>query len=80
MVRVKLNGLRVARLLAKKNMTQNALARQLGLSSGGLSLLINGRRSPSPEVRKRILRRLRELKFDDLFIIEENGDGKRAGR
>lgn len=74
MIRVKLNGAAVSRLLARKNTTQNALARQLGISSGGLSLLISGQRCPLPETRKKILRRLRELKFDDLFIIEEQAD------
>ena len=52
--RVKLNRNAVWELLDRLGMFQNELARQCGLSSGYLSQLMNGRRSPSPYARRRL--------------------------
>jgi transcriptional regulator with XRE-family HTH domain len=70
MVRVRLNREFVELLLARRNISQNSLARSLGLSSGYLAQLMNGARYPSPRLRRRILEMLNPLSFDDLFIIE----------
>jgi transcriptional regulator with XRE-family HTH domain len=70
MVKVRLNGDFVALLLARRNMSQNSLAKLLGLSTGYMSQLMNGDRYPSPRLRRRILQTLNPLSFDDLFIVE----------
>ena len=46
--RVRLNPDAVWEHLSRRNMTQNELARAAGITSGHLSLLMNGKRSPSP--------------------------------
>ena len=52
--RVKLNRDAVWELLGRLGRSQNELARQCGLSSGYLSQLMNGKRSPSPYARRRL--------------------------
>ena len=54
--------------MARLSLTQNGLARRLGVSSGHLSLILSGRRRPSPELRARMLRVL-DGSFDDLFYL-----------
>ena len=56
--------------LSRRNMTQNELARAAGISSGHISLLMNGKRSPSPGVRRRLQAVLGVTDFDELFILE----------
>jgi len=70
MVKVRLNRDFVDILLARRNISQNSLARMLGLSSGYMAQLMNGDRYPSPKLRQRILEILNPLSFDDLFIVE----------
>lgn len=70
MVKVKLNRPTIERLLARRNWSQNTLARRLGICGGYLSLLMTGARSVSPRVRRQMLRKLPDLTFDDLFVIE----------
>ena len=70
MVKVRLNRDFVDILLARRNMSQNSLARMLGLSTGYMAQLMNGDRYPSPRLRQRILEILNPLSFDDLFIVE----------
>ena len=67
--KVKLNARAVWDRLNRLNMTQNELARLLGISSGHLSRLINGRRYPSPSMRRRLMEGLGCSDFDDLFIV-----------
>ena len=50
------------------SMSQNELARFLGLSQGYLSQLTNGKRSPSPKTRRRMLRAF-DVQFSDLFVV-----------
>ena len=52
--KVKLRAEAVWDRLNRLNMTQNELAVLLGISSGHLSRLINGRRCPSPSMRRRL--------------------------
>ena len=54
--------------LDERDISQNELARLAGISPGYLSQLMSGARSPSPPVRRRLLRVL-GLDFDDLFTI-----------
>ena len=74
---VMLNPVAVWRLLAELNMSQNELARRCGISPGHLSLLMNGKRGPSPKLRRRLQQVLGVSNFDDLFIMvpPEVGDG-----
>ncbi|MYH67656.1 MAG: helix-turn-helix transcriptional regulator [Dehalococcoidia bacterium] len=52
-------------------MSQNELARAAGISTGHMSLLVNGRRSPSPGVRRCLQAVLGVTDFYELFILEE---------
>ncbi|MCY3507108.1 MAG: helix-turn-helix transcriptional regulator [Chloroflexi bacterium] len=53
---------------ARLSLSQNGLARRLGVTSGHLSLILSGRRRPSPELRGRMLSVL-GASFDDLFYV-----------
>ena len=55
--------------LNRLNMTQNELAGLLEISSGHLSRLINGRRCPSPSMRRRLMEALDCSDFDELFVV-----------
>jgi len=61
----------VKKILIRKNKSQNRLACSLEISSGYMSQLMNGSRNPSPKLRERIMKKLPEHKFDDLFEIKE---------
>ena len=67
--KVKLNPYAAWRLMDRLHMTQNELARLTGLTSGYVSMLLNGRRFPSPEKRRRLQEVLGVTEFDDLFIV-----------
>ena len=73
MIKVKLNRLALEVALSRKNLSQRDLAKEIGFSRSHLSHIINGRREPSPVLRRLILEHLPEYSFDDLFSIEENG-------
>ena len=72
MIRVKVNRNAFEIALSRKNLSQRDLAEMIGFSRAHLSHIINGRREPSPMMRRVILQHLPEYTFDDLFIIEEN--------
>jgi transcriptional regulator with XRE-family HTH domain len=74
-IRVKLNQIAVLRAIAKRNMSQNMLAIRSGISSGYISQIMCGTRNPSPAVRQKLQDVLQPLTFDDIFIIEEDGNG-----
>ena len=69
-MKVKLKKEAVRLALTRKNLTQNELARRLGISSGYMSQIMTGSRHPSAAVRRLILRHLRGHSFDDLFEVE----------
>lgn len=56
--------------IRRRNLSQNELADRAGISSGYLSQLISGRKSPSPEVRRRLQTALNITHFDELFVLE----------
>jgi transcriptional regulator with XRE-family HTH domain len=56
-----------AKLLARKNFSQNDLARELGVSSGFLSQLVNGSRHAGPKTRRRIMAAIPRARFEELF-------------
>ncbi len=68
--RVRLNPEAAWEHLSRRNMTQNELARAAGITAGHVSLLMNGKRSPSPGVRRRLQAALGVTDFHELFIQE----------
>ena len=72
--KVKLKQARVWELLDQRQMSQNQLARLCGITSGHMSLLMQGKRSPSPRVQRRLQELLGVTDFNDLFTIEESAD------
>ncbi|MDE2938911.1 MAG: helix-turn-helix transcriptional regulator [Chloroflexota bacterium] len=79
--RVWLNPVAVWELLDQLDISQNQLARLAGISPGHLSLLMNGKRSPAPGVRRRLMKALGVDDFHVLFVMERPAaaDGS-AGR
>jgi len=75
MVRVILNRQAFEVAMTKKNLSQRDLAEKIGFSRSHVSHVINGRREPSPMMRRVILEKLRDYTFDDLFPIEESKNG-----
>ena len=69
LTRVMLKAQTVWDRLNRRNMSQNELARLLDISSSHLSRLINGRRGPSPSVRRRLMEILEVAEFDELFVV-----------
>ena len=75
--RVWLNPVVVWELLERLDISQNQPARRAGISPGHLSLLMNGKRSPAPPVRRRLMQALGVDDFHVLFVREpmDGGDG-----
>ena len=71
MVRVKLNQTAIEVAMSRQNLSQRDLAAKIGFSRSHLSHIINGRREPSPGMRRLILEQFQGYNFDDLFIIED---------
>ena len=71
--RVRLDPRAVWDRLNRHNMTQNGLARRVGITSGYLSQLMTGTRCPSAEVRRRLQEVLEIPRFADLFVLEVVG-------
>ena len=69
-VRVKLKHRRLAETLARSPLSLNRWAQKMGLRSGHLSELVNGKRIyVTPKTREKLLRAL-DLPFEELFEIE----------
>jgi len=75
MIRVKMNRHAIEVAMTRKNFSQRDLAEKIGFSRSHVSHVINGRREPSPLMRRLILDQLKEYTFDDLFLIEESKNG-----
>ena len=69
-MRTYLKNKALEKILIRKNKSQNWFAQRIEVSSGYMSQLMNGSRSPSPKVRERIMNNLADYDFDDLFIIK----------
>lgn len=65
------------RLLARKNLSQNALARRCGLSSGFLSQLLSADRLAGPKTRQKIMAVFPSTDFERLFDECEVGPAKK---
>ena len=62
----------IAEALARRNYSQNGLARSLGVSSGYLSQLINGHRYASPDLRRKLMEFLGVDDFDAIFELSRD--------
>ncbi len=60
--------------LAMLNRSQNWLAREIGVSPSYVSMLVNGERSPSGSIRRRMLKVLGVDHFNNLFTMEERDE------
>ncbi|MDE2838078.1 MAG: helix-turn-helix transcriptional regulator [Chloroflexota bacterium] len=67
--KVKVNPYAAWRRMDLLHLSQNELARLTGLTSGYVSLLLSGKRCPSPEKRRLLQEALGVAEFDDLFIV-----------
>ena len=56
------------------NRSQNWLAREIGVSPGYVSMLVNEGRTPSGRVRRRMLKALGLNDFNQLFRLEVTDD------
>lgn len=75
-MKIRLRHERLRREIAHGRLSQNRWAQKIGVSSGHLSELVNGRRPyPSASTRQALLEGL-GLDFDDLFEIEEEKRGE----
>ena len=68
--RVRLNAPAAWRVMDRLGLSQNEVARRAGLSSGYMSQLVNGERSPSPRTQRRLLRVLGVERREELFVRE----------
>ena len=71
---VRLNAAALWRRLALLNRSQSWLAREVGISHGYLSMLVNTGRAPSGRIRKRMQKALGVESFEDLFELEDSDD------
>lgn len=78
MVKVTVRSDVVRELLLRRNISQNNLAMQAGVSQGYLSQLLHRTRSPGPVVRDRLMRALK-VRFDDLFEVTTENPAEMGG-
>ena len=71
---VRLNTIAFWDRLAMLDRSQNWLAREIGVSPGYISMLVNGERAPSGRIRERMLRALGVEDHHQLFRWEEQYD------
>ncbi len=71
---VRLDTAAVWKRLALLNRSQNWLAREIGVSPGYVSMLVNSGRSPSGRIRRRMLKALEATEFQDLFRLEDSDE------
>ncbi len=70
MQKVSLKSEVVREHLLRRNISQNNLALQAGVSQGYLSQLLHNQRYPGPQVRERLMSALKIRRFDELFTLE----------
>ena len=78
-MKVKLKADLIRDYLAKRHLPQNWLAGVLSTTSGYMSQLMRGIRTPSPKMRQKIQNIFQDFKFDDLFEILQS-QRKKNGR
>ncbi len=78
-MRVSVKAQAVRRILAKRNLSQNWLAQQVGTNSGYMSQLMTGIRNPSPKMREKFLKVFKGYHFEDLFTLRWKKSGRTSG-
>ena len=71
---VRLDTAALWKRLTTLNRSQNWLARETGVSPGYMSMLVNGERSPSGRIRRRMQKVLGVDDFNQLFTMEYRHD------
>ena len=71
---VRLDAAALWRRLNLLNRSQNWLAKEVGISPGYLSMLVNEGRAPSGRIRRRMQKTLGVENFHELFRQEDNDD------
>ena len=71
---VRLDAAALWKRLALLNRSQNWLAREIGISPGYLSLLVNEGRAPSGRIRRRMQKALGVEDFHELYRLEDGND------
>ena len=71
---VRLDTAALWRRLAVLNRSQNWLAKEVGMSPGYLSTLVNEGRAPSGRIRRRMQMALGITRFEELFRLEDGHD------
>ena len=71
---VRLDAAALWKRLALLNRSQNWLAREIGISPGYLSLLVNEGRAPSGRIRRRMQEALGVEDFHELYRLEDGND------
>ena len=71
---VRLDAAALWNRLALLNRSQSWLAREIGISPGYLSMLVNAGRAPSGRIRERMQKALEVDDFNDLFRLEDSDD------
>jgi len=61
----------ISEILARKNKSQNWFAYRVETTSGYMSQMMTGKRNPSPKMREKILKFLKEYKFNDIFALQK---------
>lgn len=69
-MRVTIRRREVLDIIARRNISQNNLARRAGIESGHMSQLLMGKRNPAGKTREKLLRALGDLSFDEVFEVE----------
>ena len=71
---VRLDAAALWKRLALLNRSQNWLAREIGVSPGYVSMLVNAGRAPSGRIRRRMQKVLGVDDFDQLYTMEDRHD------
>ena len=71
---VRLDAAALWRRLELLNRSQNWLAREVGVSPGYMSMLVNGGRSPSGRIRRRMRKALGVTNSKELFKLEDSDE------
>lgn len=70
-LKVKLKSKQIQIYFIRQNLSQNGVARKMGICSGYISQLMNGKRFASARVRIKLQKIFADKTWDDLFEIIE---------
>lgn len=78
MFKVVLNKQYIEKAMLRHNLSRKLLAMRVGITPSYLSRILSGKQTPTAAVRQMLLDYFKGSSFDDLFFIQENGDGERS--